>query len=67
MAVGQRGIHGLTLRYRGQAPSHIWNSLILIFYTAVFTRFPLFSRAGCYIVAIEFGNVATGNGHDHST
>ena len=43
------------------------NSLILIFYTAVFTRFPLFSKVACYIVAIEFDNVATENGHDHST
>nr|DAO87098.1 MAG TPA: hypothetical protein [Caudoviricetes sp.] len=31
MAVGQRGIHGRTLRYRGQAPSHIWN----VFYRGI--------------------------------
>ena len=33
---------------------------------SVFTRFPLFSEFSCYVVAIEFGNVATGNGNDHS-
>ena len=32
-----------------------------------FYPFSLFSKVGCYIVAIEFRNVATGNGHDHST
>jgi hypothetical protein len=41
--------------------------LILIFYTAVFTHFSLFSKLGCYNVSTEFGNVPTGNGHDHIT
>ena len=43
------------------------NSLVLIFYTAVFTHFSLFFDVGCYNVASEISNVATGNGHDHIT
>ncbi|MBD9586834.1 hypothetical protein IB254_07165 [Pseudomonas sp. PDM03] len=32
-----------------------------------FYPFPLSFKFGCYKVASEIGNVATGNGHDHIT
>jgi hypothetical protein len=31
-----------------------------------FDPFSLFSKVDCYIVAIEFENIATGDGRDHS-